>query len=63
MTTVSVDGPTAARTLRPLVAEEAADSERRRTLNNGSSVPCGTAASCSGPIRSMQAVPSRPSPR
>ncbi len=32
-TVVTVDGPEAARSLRPLVAEEAADSERRRTLN------------------------------
>jgi alkylation response protein AidB-like acyl-CoA dehydrogenase len=32
-TTVTVDGPEAARTLRQLMAEEAADSERRRTLN------------------------------
>ena len=33
MSTVTVNGPDAARTLRELVAEESADSERHRTLN------------------------------
>ena len=33
MAPVTVNGPEAARTLRPLVAEQAADSERLRTLN------------------------------
>ena len=33
MSTVTVNGPEAARTLRELVAEESADSERNRTLN------------------------------
>jgi alkylation response protein AidB-like acyl-CoA dehydrogenase len=34
MTTVTVNGPEAARTLRELVAEESAESERNRTLTN-----------------------------
>ncbi len=33
MATVTVNGPEAARTLRPVVAEQSADSERLRTLN------------------------------